>query len=95
MSVDESMVRRIARLARIGVEDEQIPVLAKELSTILDFVTQLDELDTENVKPMTGAVDIAMRQREDEVADGGYADKVLQNAPVRDDDYFAVPKVVE
>lgn len=95
MSVDETMVRRIATLARIGVGDEQLPGLAKELSSILDFVEQLNELDTQGVMPLTSAVEATMRMREDVVTDGGYPDAILANAPERDDDYFAVPKVVE
>ena len=95
MSVDETMVRRIANLARIGVEDAELPALAKELSAILGFVEQLSEVDTEQVKPLTSAVDTTMRLRADEVTDGGYPQDVLANAPDKDDDYFAVPKVVE
>ena len=95
MSVDENMARRIATLARIGVSDEQLPALAKELSAILGFVEQLAEVDTTGVKPLTSAVETTMQGREDIVNDGGYADAILANAPERDDDYFAVPKVVE
>lgn len=95
MSVDEKMVRRIATLARIGVDDAQLPALAKELSAILDFVEQLNELDTQGVRPLTSAVDNVMTGRQDAVNDGGYPQDVLANAPERDDDYFAVPKVVE
>ncbi|MCH1542520.1 MAG: Asp-tRNA(Asn)/Glu-tRNA(Gln) amidotransferase subunit GatC [Alphaproteobacteria bacterium] len=95
MSVDENMVRRIANLARIGVTDEEVPALATELSAIIGFVEQLSELDTEGVKPLTSAVDDKIRGREDVVTDGGYAEDVLANAPEKDDEYFAVPKVVE
>lgn len=95
MSVDETMVRRIATLARIGVSNDEVPGLAKELSAILGFVEQLSELDTEGVKPLTSAVDTKMRWREDAVTDGAYPQDVLANAPDRDEEYFAVPKVVE
>lgn len=95
MSVDENMVRRIANLARIGVDDAELPGLAKELSAILGFVEQLSEVDTEAVQPLTSAVATTMRLRVDEVTDGGYPQDVLANAPDKDDDYFAVPKVVE
>ncbi len=95
MSVDENMVRRIANLARIGVTDSELPGLAKELSAILGFVEQLNEVETEGVKPLTSAVDSKMRGREDVVNDGGYAEDVLANAPEKDEEYFAVPKVVE
>lgn len=95
MSVDEQMVHRIATLARIGVEEADVPALASELSAILGFVEQLSELDTEGVKPLTSAVEDKIRGREDVVSDGGYAQDVLANAPEKDDAYFAVPKVVE
>ena len=95
MSVDEKTVRRIATLARIGVREEELPALAKELNTIIGFVEQLSEVDTEGVKPFTSPVENTMRWREDAVTDGGYAEQVLVNAPAKDDEYFAVPKVVE
>lgn len=95
MSVDEKMVRRIANLARIGVTDDEVPALAKELSAILGFVEKLSELDTQGVKPLTSAVEDRIRGREDVVTDGGYAADVLANAPEKDEEYFAVPKVVE
>lgn len=95
MSVDENMVRRIANLARIGVTDDDVPGLAKELSVILGFIEQLSELDTQGVKPLTSAVEDKIRGRDDVVTDGGCAEDVLANAPEKDDEYFAVPKVVE
>jgi aspartyl-tRNA(Asn)/glutamyl-tRNA(Gln) amidotransferase subunit C len=88
-------VRRIANLARIGVTDDEVPALAKELSAILGFVEKLSELDTQGVKPLTSAVEDRIRGREDVVTDGGYAADVLANAPEKDEEYFAVPKVVE
>ena len=81
MSVDENMVRRIANLARIGVTDDDVPGLAKELSAILGFVEQLSELDTQGVKPLTSAVEDKIRGRDDVVTDGGNAEDVLANAP--------------
>jgi aspartyl-tRNA(Asn)/glutamyl-tRNA(Gln) amidotransferase subunit C len=95
MSVDENTVRRIANLARIGATDDEVPALAKELSAILGFVEKLSELDTQGVKPLTSAVEDRIRGREDVVTDGGYAADVLANAPEKDEEYFAVPKVVE
>jgi aspartyl-tRNA(Asn)/glutamyl-tRNA(Gln) amidotransferase subunit C len=95
MSVDENMVLRIANLARIAVTDGELPALAKEVSAIIGFVEQLSELDTDGVKPLTSAVEDRIRGREDVVTDGGYAEDVLANAPEKDDEYFAVPKVVE
>ncbi|MDB2649245.1 Asp-tRNA(Asn)/Glu-tRNA(Gln) amidotransferase subunit GatC, partial [Alphaproteobacteria bacterium] len=77
------------------VTDGELPALAKELSAIIGFVEQLSELDTDGVKPLTSAVEDRIRGREDIVTDGGYAEDVLANAPEKDDEYFAVPKVVE
>ena len=95
MKIDDKLVRRIAHLARIRVDDEEVAALGKELSSILNFVEQLSELDTEGVEPMTSALDAAMRRRPDEVTDGGYADDIVKNAPEREDHYFMVPRVVE
>ncbi len=95
MSVDENMVRRIAGLARIQVDDEKLPALASELSAILGFVEQLSEVDTTDVKPYTSPVEMHIKARADAVTDGGYPEDILANAPEKDDGYFAVPKVVE
>ena len=95
MKVDEALVRRIAHLARIRVSDEDVAHLKGELSSILGFVEQLEEVDTDDVAPMAGVADRCMRMRADEVTDGGYAEDIVKNAPVRDEHYFMVPKVVE
>ena len=95
MQVDEATVRRIARLARIKITDAEAKGLEKELSGILDWVKQLDEVDTATVEPMTRIVPIALRQREDKVTDGEMADAVTKNAPLSEDHFFVVPKVVE
>ncbi|MFK7792149.1 MAG: Asp-tRNA(Asn)/Glu-tRNA(Gln) amidotransferase subunit GatC [Devosiaceae bacterium] len=95
MSVDSDTVRRIAHLARIKIEDERIEPMREELNTILAFVEQLDEVNTDNVEPMTSVVATKMRLRADAVTDGSIADKVTGNAPESDDGFFMVPKVVE
>jgi aspartyl-tRNA(Asn)/glutamyl-tRNA(Gln) amidotransferase subunit C len=95
MSVDQATVRRIAHLARIAVTDDEVPHLQGELNAILAFVEQLDEVDVAGVEPMTSVTPMAMKKRADVVTDGGYPDKVLANAPVTEDGYFLVPKVVE
>jgi aspartyl-tRNA(Asn)/glutamyl-tRNA(Gln) amidotransferase subunit C len=95
MQVDEATVRRIARLARIRITDAEAKGLQAELSGILDWVQQLDEVDTSAVEPMTRVVPIELKQRRDEVTDGEIADAIVRNAPVADDDFFVVPKVVE
>ena len=95
MKVDRTTVRQIAGLARITVSDEEIERLEGELSGILDWIEQLDEVDTEGVKPMTRVVAMAMKARSDEVGDGGLADDIVANAPDPKDHYFTVPKVIE
>lgn len=95
MHVDEATVRRIARLARIKISDEEAASLQRELSGILDWVEQLDEVETGDVEPMTRVVPIDLKKRDDVVNDGEIADKVVANAPMSEDDFFVVPKVVE
>ena len=95
MEVDEDTVRRIARLARIKVTDAEAKALEGELSGILDWVKQLDEVDTAGVEPMTAVVSTSLKMREDRVTDGGIADDAVANAPAREDHFFVVPKVVE
>ena len=95
MQVDAATVRRIARLARIKVTDEEAKGLEAELSGILDWVKQLDEVDTNGVEPMVRVVGQDMKRRHDVVTDGEMAGKVTQNAPLSEDGFFVVPKVVE
>jgi aspartyl-tRNA(Asn)/glutamyl-tRNA(Gln) amidotransferase subunit C len=95
MQVDEATVRRIARLARIKITDEEAKGLRKELSGILDWVEQLNEVDTRNVEPMKRVVPIQLKMRSDQVTDGRIAEDIIKNAPVSDDHFFVVPKVVE
>ncbi|MFM1814435.1 MAG: Aspartyl/glutamyl-tRNA(Asn/Gln) amidotransferase subunit [Pseudomonadota bacterium] len=95
MKVDETTVRRIARLARIKVTDEEAKSLEGEITNILEWVEQLGEVDTTSVEPMTRVVPIELKQRHDEVTDGDKADDVVANAPYAEDHYFVVPKVVE
>ena len=95
MQVDEATVRRIARLARINVTPDEAKALEGELSGILDWVKQLDEVDTSKVEPMTRVVPIALKMRKDEVSDGNIAADVTKSAPESEDHFFVVPKVVE
>ena len=95
MSVDKDTVAQIAKLARIRIEEAQTEPLAAELSNILGWIEQLNELDTEGVAPMTSVVEIQAPLRADEVNDGDCRDEVLANAPEAADGFFLVPKVVE
>ncbi|MGE0701200.1 MAG: Asp-tRNA(Asn)/Glu-tRNA(Gln) amidotransferase subunit GatC [Hyphomicrobiaceae bacterium] len=95
MQVDEATVKRIARLARIKITEAEAKGLEKELSGILDWVAQLDEVDVAGVEPMTRVVPIQLKMRDDVVTDGEIADQVTANAPLATDNFYVVPKVVE
>ncbi|TCZ61397.1 Asp-tRNA(Asn)/Glu-tRNA(Gln) amidotransferase subunit GatC [Roseicella aquatilis] len=95
MSLDTETVRRVASLARIHLEEEEIARLQGELNGILAWVEQLQAVDTSGVEPMAGGGTTALRMRDDVVTDGGIPEKVLANAPDRAGEYFGVPKVVE
>ncbi len=95
MSVDQATVRRIARLARIAVEEREIPHLQGEINAILAFVEELSAVDVEGVEPMTSVIPMKLPMRDDVVADGDIAPLVLANAPVTEDGFFVVPKVIE
>lgn len=95
MSVDQATVRRIAHLARIKVSEAEVPHLQGELNAILAFVEELAGVDVAGVEPMTSVLPMAMKKREDQVSDGAIPDEIVANAPVSDDHFFVVPKVVE
>ncbi|MBX3598475.1 MAG: Asp-tRNA(Asn)/Glu-tRNA(Gln) amidotransferase subunit GatC [Rhizobiaceae bacterium] len=95
MSVDISTVKRVARLARIAVSDDDAERMTGELNTILGFVEQLNEVDVTGVEPMTSVTPMAMKKREDLVTDGDKADDIVANAPATEENFFLVPKVVE
>ena len=95
MSIDLNTVRRIAHLARIAVNDDEIEHLQGELNAILAFVEQLADVDVTGVEPMTSVTPMTMKKRADVVTDGGNPEAILKNAPAREGDYFVVPKVVE
>lgn len=95
MSVDLQTVKRVARLARIAVSDEEASRMTGELNTILGFVEQLSEVDVSGVEPMTSVTPMDMRKRQDAVTDGNKAADIVANAPATEENFFLVPKVVE
>jgi aspartyl-tRNA(Asn)/glutamyl-tRNA(Gln) amidotransferase subunit C len=95
MQVDQATVKRIARLARIKISDAEAKGLETELSGIMKWVEQLEEVDTTGVEPMTRVVPIELKKRKDIVTDGEIAAGITANAPMREDNFFVVPKVVE
>ena len=95
MSIDTQTAAKVAKLARIKVEDDALPALANEFNTILGFIEQLNEVDVDGVEPMTSVTPMRLKRREDVVTDGDYQDKILKNEPDAREGFFAVPKVVE
>ncbi len=95
MAVDETTVRRVARLARIAVTDTEVASLKDEVNAVISFVEQLGDLDVSDVAPMTGVIPSSLAMRPDAVNDGNIPELVLGNAPEREGDFFVVPKVVE
>ena len=95
MSIDVETARRVAKLARIRVEEDDLPALAGEFNTILGFIEQLNEVDVDGVEPMTSVTPMRLKRREDVITDGGIQQQILKNAPDAREGFFAVPKVVE
>ena len=95
MSVDAATVRHIAKLARIAVSDAEVAALAPELSNILGWIEQLQEVDVSGIAPMTAVISNTLRLRDDIVSEGGIRDDILANAPAAEHGFFAVPKVIE
>ena len=95
MSIDTQTARRVAHLARIAVKDEDLPALARELSGILGFMEQLNEVDVDGIEPMVSVTPMRLKRRADVVTEGGMAESILKNAPDAREGFFAVPKVVE
>jgi aspartyl-tRNA(Asn)/glutamyl-tRNA(Gln) amidotransferase subunit C len=95
MAIDTDTARKVAKLARIRVDEADLPALAQELSGILGFMEQLNEVDVTGVEPMTSVTPMRLRRRVDAVTDGGIQAAILANAPDAREGFFAVPKVVE
>jgi aspartyl-tRNA(Asn)/glutamyl-tRNA(Gln) amidotransferase subunit C len=95
MSIDRDTARKVAKLARIRVEEDRLDALAQEFSAILGFIEQLNEVDVTGVDPMTSVTPMRLKRREDVVTDGNQQAAVLKNAPDAREGFFAVPKVVE
>jgi aspartyl-tRNA(Asn)/glutamyl-tRNA(Gln) amidotransferase subunit C len=95
MAIDAETIRRVARLARIAVRDDEVAHLQGEVNAVLAFVEQLKEVNVEGVEPMTSVTPMEMKKRADVVTDGGIADDILANAPASENHFFLVPKVLE
>ena len=95
MSIDENIAAKVAKLARIEVESQDLTVLAKEFNDILGFIEQLNEVDVEGIEPMTSVTPQKLRRRSDNITDGDKQTSVLKTAPISREGFYAVPKVVE
>ncbi|UYV36953.1 Asp-tRNA(Asn)/Glu-tRNA(Gln) amidotransferase subunit GatC [Rhodobacteraceae bacterium D3-12] len=95
MSIDKDTAAKVAKLARIKVEEDALPALAGEFNAVLGFIEQLNEVDVDGVEPMVSVTPMRLKRREDVVTDGDQQNKVLSNAPDAREGFFAVPKVVE
>lgn len=95
MAIDTETVKRVAFLSRLKIDDAKIEATEKEFNKILSWIEELNEVNTDNVEPLISVNDTTLRLRDDEITDGNYQKAVLKNAPDKEYDYFAVPKVVE
>ena len=95
MSIDKDTVKHIAKLARISLDEKKINSLSKDLSSIIEFIEKLNELNTEKIAPLTSIIDASLRSRKDEVSDDKIRDQILKNSPEKNEEFFVVPKVVE
>ncbi len=93
--IDEAQVRKVAKLARLELNDQEVQEFTGQLGAILDYVHKMDELDTTEVEPLAHCLPLSNRLREDEKRPSLGADKALANAPDRDGDFFKVPKILD
>ena len=95
MKIDKNTINKIARLSRIKLDDKESEDYIKDLNSILDWVEQLNEVNTENIEPLSNISSSVMPKREDTSKDVNSSDEILENAPDKLEGFFAVPKVVE
>jgi aspartyl-tRNA(Asn)/glutamyl-tRNA(Gln) amidotransferase subunit C len=95
MSIDKNQVKKVAKLSRVSLNDSKLESLSKDLTSILNFVEQLNELDTKKIDPLTSIVDKTLEPRTDKINDGKIKDEILKNSPDKNEDFFIVPKVIE
>ena len=95
MPIDKDKIIHTSKLARISLEEKKVDSLSKDLSNIFNFIEKLNKIKTDDVKPLTSILDHSLRARDDQVTDGSIREKVLGNAPNKNEEFFIVPKVIE
>ena len=95
MSIDKDKIKHVSKLARISLDEKKTSALAKDLTSIFEFIEQLNQLNTDNVKPLSSILNEPLRSRSDVVNDGKIRDKILENSPQKNEEFFVVPKVIE
>ena len=95
MKIDKNTINKIARLSRIKLDDKESEDYIKDLNSILEWVEQLNEVNTENIEPLSNISSSVLPKREDTSKDVNSSDEILENAPDKLEGFFAVPKVVE
>jgi aspartyl-tRNA(Asn)/glutamyl-tRNA(Gln) amidotransferase subunit C len=95
MSIDKDKIKHTAKLARISFDEKKIESLSKDLSNIFNFIEKLSNINTDKVSPLTSILDQTLRTREDKITDGGIREKILENSPSKNEEFFIVPKVIE
>ena len=95
MSIDKNQVKKVAKLSRISLDDKKLESLSKDLVSILNFVEELNKLDTKKTYPLTSVIDKTLVTRKDEIIDGKIKDQILKKSPDKNEEFFIVPKVVE
>ena len=95
MSIDKDTVKHISKLARISLDESNVESLSKDLTSIMKFIENLDEINTEKTAPLTSIINASLKSRKDEVKDGKIRDQILKNSPEKNDEFFVVPKVIE
>ena len=95
MSIDKNQVKKVAKLSRISLDNKKLESLSKDLVSILNFVEELNKLDTQKTEPLTSIVDKTLEPRKDKINDGKIKDQILKNSPDNNEEFFIVPKVVE
>jgi len=95
MSIDKDTVKHISKLARISLDENKVESLSKDLTSIMKFIENLNNLNTAKISPLTSIINASLKSRKDEVKDGKIRDQILKNSPEKNDEFFVVPKVIE